>query len=240
MIPLNNISLTAEQKALAALEIVKLHQLVITRNKDENFSVRLKPSDTIEEETIDDTVACLLMSDDDAVDKEHWLNTKTTGYRAQKATSTVWSKVAQVEKFSNYLISPVRKNYGTFFRSMMTTFKAIRCWLRLKLSKKAPKNWSEKRMRIDDRITALVRNSGKSASIEELPVEPLAQANDDQEHPKVGRNGRLEMRQRCLDMEGVLKYNILAKKEDKKIDGWKSYPGLATIISMAREIIETE
>ena len=41
-------------------------------------------------------------------------------------------------------------------------------------------------------------------------------------------------------MEGVLKYNILAKKEDKKIDGWKSYPGLATIISMAREIIETE
>ena len=47
------------------------------------------------------------------------------------------------------------------------------------------------------------------------------------------------MRQRCLDMEGVIKYNMPAKKEDKKIDSWKSYPGLATIISMAREIIET-
>ena len=40
LIPLDNISLTAEEKALAALEILKLHQLVITENKDENFSVR--------------------------------------------------------------------------------------------------------------------------------------------------------------------------------------------------------
>ena len=43
----------------------------------------MKPSDAIEEETIDDTVACLLISDDEAIDREHWLNTETTGYRAQ-------------------------------------------------------------------------------------------------------------------------------------------------------------
>ena len=89
MIPLDKISLTKEEKALAALEIVKLHQLVLNENKDENFSVRMKPSDAIEEETIEDTVACLLMSDDEAVDKECWMNTRTTGYRAQKAISTV-------------------------------------------------------------------------------------------------------------------------------------------------------
>ena len=40
-------------------------------------------------------------------------------------------------------------------------------------------------------------------------------------------------------MEGLIKYNMLAKKEDRKISSWKSYPGLATIISMAREIVET-
>ena len=40
-------------------------------------------------------------------------------------------------------------------------------------------------------------------------------------------------------MEGVIKYSMLAKKEDRKINSWKSYPGLATIISMAREIVET-
>ena len=40
-------------------------------------------------------------------------------------------------------------------------------------------------------------------------------------------------------MEGVLKYNILAKKEDRKINSWKSYPGLANIINMAREVVET-
>ena len=68
----------------------------------------MKPSDAIEEETIEDTVACLLMSDDEAVDKECWMNTRTTGYRAQKATSTVRSKIAQAENFSNYLI---RKKY---------------------------------------------------------------------------------------------------------------------------------
>ena len=89
LIPLNNISLTAEEKALSALEVVKLHQLVITRDETENFSQRIRPSDTINEETIDDTVACLIMSDDEAVNRGHWLNTKTTGYRAQKATSTV-------------------------------------------------------------------------------------------------------------------------------------------------------
>ena len=94
-------------------------------------------------------------------------------------------------------------------------------------------------MRIDDRITALVRNSGSSATIEELPVEPLAKANDDHEHPKVSKKGRLEIRQRCLDMEEVIRYNMLAKKDDRKINSWKSYPGIATIISMAREIVET-
>ena len=44
-------------------------------------------------------------------------------------------------------------------------------------------------MRIADRITALVRNSGGSATIEELPVEPIAEANDDHEHPKVSKKG---------------------------------------------------
>ena len=85
----------------------------------------MKPSDTIEEETIDDTIACLIMFDDEAVDREHWRNSKTTGYRAQKVTLTVRSKIIQVENFSNCLISAVRKSYGLFFRSLITTFKVI-------------------------------------------------------------------------------------------------------------------
>ena len=38
LIPLNKITLNAEEKALAALEVVKLHQLVITRDETENIS----------------------------------------------------------------------------------------------------------------------------------------------------------------------------------------------------------
>ena len=67
LIPLDKISLTKEEKALAALEIVKLHQLVLTENKYEHFLIRMKPSDAIKEETIEDTAACLLMSDDETV-----------------------------------------------------------------------------------------------------------------------------------------------------------------------------
>ena len=106
----------------------------------------------------------------------------------------------------------------------MTTFKAIKCWLRLKVTKKAPKDWSEKRMRITDRITALVSFSNDS---------------DNREHPKVSKKGRLELRQRYPDLEKVKQYNMLAKKDDKMINDWKSYPGLAPIINMTREIIET-
>ena len=178
LILLNKIALNAKEKALASLEVVKLHQLVITRDETENFSQKIRPADMINEETIDDTVACLIMSDDEAVNREPWLNTKTTGYRAQKATSTIKSKIAQVENFSNYLISPIRKGYKTFFGSTMTTFKAIRCWLKLDVSKRAPKNWSEKRLRISNRINAMARISGGLATLEELPVEPTAKADD--------------------------------------------------------------
>ena len=109
LIPLNKMTLNAEEKALAALEVIKLHQLVITRDDTENIPHKIRPTDMLNEETIDNTVACLIMSDDGAVNREHWLNTKTTGYRAQKATSTIKSKITQVENFSNYLISPIRK-----------------------------------------------------------------------------------------------------------------------------------
>ena len=67
------------------------------------------------------------------------MSRKTSGYRAQKATKTVRDKVGQVEEFIKYLISPLRKRYDVFFRSNMVAFKAIQCWLKLKLSKEAQK-----------------------------------------------------------------------------------------------------
>ena len=37
LIPLNKMTLNAEEKALAVLEVVKLHQLVLTRDNTENM-----------------------------------------------------------------------------------------------------------------------------------------------------------------------------------------------------------
>ena len=166
LIPIDKISPSQVEKDMAAQEVVKLHQLVITENKNENFMKNIKVSESLDEETIEDTVACLPVTNNYTVEKESWMSKKTSGYRAQKATKTVRAKVNQVEEFSKYLISPLRKRYDVFFRSTMVAFKAIRCWLKLKISKEAPKNWSEKRKKMDDRITAFVRNSVSTASIE--------------------------------------------------------------------------
>ena len=59
----------------------------------------------------------------------------------------------------------------------MTKFKAIPCWLKMDISERAPKGWSEKRLIIMNRITAMTRSSGDSATLEELPVEPTTTAN---------------------------------------------------------------
>ena len=123
----------------------------------------------MDEESIDNVIACLIATTNETVEEESWLNKKTSGYRAQKATMTVREKVNKVEEFSKYLMNPLKKRHDVFFRSTMVAFKAIRCWLKLKLSKKAPNNWAERRRRIDNRITKFIRSPRSEASIEEIP-----------------------------------------------------------------------
>ena len=55
----------------------------------------------MDEESIDDAIACLIATTDETVEEESWLNNKTSGYRAQKATLTVREKVKKVEEFSH-------------------------------------------------------------------------------------------------------------------------------------------
>ena len=81
----------------------------------------------------------------------------------------------------------MRKKYDIFFRSTIVAVKAIRCWLKLKISKQAPKNWSDKRRKIDDRIIMLARNSVNTASIEELPDETNDVNDDIHELPFVSK-----------------------------------------------------
>ena len=125
LMPIDKISPSQVEKDMAALEVVKLHQLVITENKNENFMKNMNASEALDEETIEDTVTCLLVAENDTVEKESWMNKKTSGYRAQKATKTVRAKVNQVEEFSKYPISPLRKKYDVFFRSTMVAFKLV-------------------------------------------------------------------------------------------------------------------
>ena len=156
---------------MAALEVIKLHQLVITQDQEENHKKTIKRSDALSEDSIEDAVSCLIAADDETIENESWLDSKRSGYRAQKATQTVRERFKKVEIFSNYLMSPLRKRYDTFFRATTVAFKAIRCWLRLKVSDKAPKNWAAKRIEIDERIMKFTSCPKKEASIEEVNIE---------------------------------------------------------------------
>ena len=67
--------------------------------------------------------------------------------------------------------------------------------LKLKISKQAPKNWSDKRKRIDDRITALVRNSVNTASVTEFPDEADNINDDIYKFSIVSKRKRLDIEQ---------------------------------------------
>ena len=88
-------TLNAKEKALAALEIIKMHQLIVTKDFTEAPTM-LQPNDTADEETIEHATLCLISAPDEAISNEQWLNATTTGYRAQKATATIKSKIAKL------------------------------------------------------------------------------------------------------------------------------------------------
>ena len=65
-----------QRKESASLEIVKLHQLVITDQREENLVKPIEPEEAIEEEEIEDTEVCLLTFSEDIINDESWLNKK--------------------------------------------------------------------------------------------------------------------------------------------------------------------
>ena len=231
LIPANKVNPDSKEKESASLEIVKLHQLVITDQREENLVKPIEPEEAIEEEEIEDTEVCLLTFSNDIINDESWLNKRSSGYRTQKATLTVKEKVGRVEVFSNYLISPLRKRYDTFFRSTMCTLKAIRCWLKAKPTELAPKGWIKKREKINNRIENFDKISIREATIEEI---------DDNEHralnevgdckPEVVKNrGRVNMESRLQSSYEALNYNILRRNNNEELQEWKSYPGIKDI-----------
>ena len=60
LVPISKISPTPLEKDMAALEIVKLHQLVIKENQEENLLKNVEASDALDDESIDDAIACLI------------------------------------------------------------------------------------------------------------------------------------------------------------------------------------
>ena len=84
----------------------------------------------------------------------------------------------------------------------------------MKLSEKAPKNWAERRRRIDDRITKFIRSPKNEASIEEIPDNKEEDIRSEDNILVVNNIQRMEIESREGDIKKVLKYNILERKKD--------------------------
>ena len=56
---------------------------MITENRDENPVKGIEASEALDEESINDAIACLIATTNETVEDESWLNKKTSGYRAQ-------------------------------------------------------------------------------------------------------------------------------------------------------------
>ena len=70
LVPIDKISPTPLEKDMAALEVVKLHQLVITENRDENLKKEIKAGDALDEDSIDDALACLITTSGETIEQE--------------------------------------------------------------------------------------------------------------------------------------------------------------------------
>ena len=98
LIPIDNISPSPEEKDLAALEVIKLHQLVITQDRKENLKKKVTPADALDEESIEEAVACLITTTDETIENESWFGSKRSSYRAQRATLTVRERVNKIKE----------------------------------------------------------------------------------------------------------------------------------------------
>ena len=88
---------------------------------------------------------------------------------------------------------------------------------KIKISKRAPKNWAEKRKIIDDKISKLSRGPRREASIEDIPENEEEDSKQEDNIPTVNNLQRMEIESRGSDIEKVIKYNILERKKDKNI-----------------------
>ena len=73
-----------------------------------------------------------------------------------------------------------------------------------KTFKRGSKNWAQKRKRIDDRITKLIRSPKREASIEEIPSEKKGSISMNHNVPTIKNKERLAIEAREMDIKKAL------------------------------------
>ena len=69
-------------------------------------------------------------------------------------------------------------------------------------------------------------------------VSPEHWEEEDNTATVVRERGRVDEKSRLKDGPKALEYNILKRHKSNEMQSWKSYPGMSTIIEIARDIVE--
>ena len=101
LIPIDGIMPTQNEKDSAALEVIKLHQLVLTKDRKENLRKPVSSMEALDEESMEDAVPCLIATSNETIENDSWLGSKRATYRVQRAILAVRDKLLKVEDQPN-------------------------------------------------------------------------------------------------------------------------------------------
>merc|ERR1711888_507446 len=161
----------------------------------------------------------------DLVSKEH--DNLDTIMTVSFSDPTYLSKVQQIEEFSNYLISPLRKNYKVFHLSLTIVFFAIDKFLTLKRAegdiqkRKTIENLQKVRARITTPIGCEIFSPTVNHLLPERTQPNIAL------YPSIHDTAPLHAYKPHLPTDQDSRDNLLT---------WLPYPGILKIVQLARSI----
>ena len=171
----------------------------------------------------------------------------------QRSKESMLEKVLKLEKFSNYLLSPLYKPYKTFFNTICLVFTVLRRWLNLPPSKSAPENWCNRQKTIKLKILPVF--SDPQISLPDMSVEPSLELILKRRGNKIDNNKstvpvtsdkddclrRNNAEINKLSDELILNCILSEKSEylphkSRLILDWISYPGVLAFIKIIRNL----
>ena len=246
------------QKAVEKGSIVPIKDMLFEKTAKEEArkqQIRLEEeilpaTEIVEVGEVDTTFLAMIVQDGD---KD--IDDTTDGLKRihQLSKESMLQKVLKLEKYSNYLLSPLYKPYKIFFNTICLVFTALQRWLNLPPSKSAPENWRTRQKNIKLKILPVF--SDPTTKLPDMSVVPCSEfiLKRKGNNIKNSINNSLvtNTKDNCLSYENAKIDDLSAKlasnctlnekneylpHRSKLILDWISYPGVLAFIKIMRNL----